>query len=170
MSKGLSKLQRRILNAIADVTVNTYGTDEPTEAKYQAVFHAVADYWWQGTPAMAGEPRYNSAKVSFSRAVASLIRRGLVGGMALAWCGVPGADFVWWQGGGRLRRMNGYPEDRPRLKLLYLTEAGWQAAQTARQRSADPMSLDAPAAAVTNVAGASAVAGNHRIEVDRAAC
>ena len=117
MSKGLSKLQRRILAAIADVTVNTYGTDEPTEAKYQAVFHAVADYWWNGIPAMASEPRYTSAKVSFSRAVASLIRRGLVEGIALAWCCVPGGERMRWQGGG----------DNPRLKMLGLTEAGWNA-------------------------------------------
>ena len=117
MSKGLSKLQRRILAEIADVTVNTYGTNEPTEVKYQTVFHAVADYWWQGIPAMADEARYNSAKVSFSRAVGSLIRRGLVEGIALAWCCVPDGEMMRWQGGG----------DKPRLKMLGLTEAGLQA-------------------------------------------
>jgi hypothetical protein len=121
MSKGLSKLQMRIVDEIANVTVNTYEPDDPTEARYQDVFHAVADYWWRGIPALAGEPRFNSAKVSFSRAVASLIRRGIVEGIALAWCNVPHGEMMRWQGG-----------ENPRLKMLGLTEIGWKVVEDAK--------------------------------------
>jgi hypothetical protein len=120
MCKGLSKLQHRIMAAIANATVNTYDTDEPTEVSYRNVFRAVQGHWYGGVPAIAGEHRYLAAKVAYSRAVTSLIERGLVEGIALGWAAVPTGEVIRWQGGGR--------DDRPRLKMLGLTAAGWAVA------------------------------------------
>jgi hypothetical protein len=56
------------------------------------------------------------------------MERGLVHGMALAWCDVQTGDRRYWQGGGRLERKRGYPNDTPRIVLVGLIDEGWQAA------------------------------------------
>ncbi len=118
MTRGLSKLQRRILGAIATHTCNDYSDpDNITEVKYSTIFRAVVDYWAKGVPLIPGERRYLAARAAYSRAVWALVRRGLLEGVALAWCAVPTGEAIRWQGGD---------PDKPQLKLIGLTDAGWR--------------------------------------------
>ena len=130
MSRGLSKLQRRIVATIANATVNAYRSGDDAAVHYRSVFGACQDHWFAGVPAIAGERRLAVAKAAFSRAVWSLIRRGLVDGIALAWCEISTAEFLRWQGGGPTNRREGYAKGPAFLKMLFLTEAGWAVART----------------------------------------
>lgn len=130
MSRGLSKLQRRIVAAIANATVNAYRSGDDAAVRYQTVFGACQDHWLAGVPAIPGEQRLAVAKAAFSRAVWSLIRRGLVDGIALAWCKISTAEFLRWQGGGPTNRREGVARESAFLKMLFLTEARWVVART----------------------------------------
>lgn len=57
MSRGLSRLQQRILAAIANATVNAYRSGDDAAVRYQAVFGACQDHWFAGVPPMPGERR-----------------------------------------------------------------------------------------------------------------
>jgi len=139
MSRGISSLQKRIIQAIANATVNTYDDDAAwercgglrtnTTTRYSHVFNLVSDHWWEGVPAQPGERRHAVARSGFSRAVWSLVRRGLVNGLALAWAEVPGGDVVRWQGDRLRPDKDGWLDNSPRLKLLGLTRAGWDVAK-----------------------------------------
>jgi len=130
--RGLSALQRRIMAAIANHTVNIvderhYGTGvRKAGATYATVRKESLEPDGVGYGGGAG---YRTAKrVTFSRAVHSLIRRKLVDGLALGWCLVPSMELLQWQGGGRLP--NKLETSIPKIRLLALTAEGWQAAAT----------------------------------------
>jgi hypothetical protein len=118
-ARGLSALQRRIIKAIANHTVNIYadsGKAGGWDASYSTIRRDVTD----------GDPRSGSNRASFSRAVHSLVRRKLVGGLALAWVNVADQAVMGWQGGGK--RQGEYRDTVPKLRLLSLTEEGWRVA------------------------------------------
>ncbi len=138
-ASGLSKLQKLIVRAIADHTVNTYADDymdslQPNNPMRDGCVSCATIAGECYSP----EADWQSQKVSFSRAVRSLIfERDLVEGYALGWIIVtkksPGGDgYPRWQGGGRRARDKQFPvcrDPQPRLKLLGLTELGWQVAE-----------------------------------------
>jgi len=131
--KKLSKLQRHVIAKLANLIVNSFGDDTEAiecgvaDVRYRALFNVCSDWWFKGIPAIDGEPRMRVAQSAFSRAVWSLVDRGIVTGMALAWCDITSMDCIRWHGGGPTRRSSGYAErPRPQIKILTLTDFGWR--------------------------------------------
>jgi hypothetical protein len=136
----LSKLEKQIIREIANRTVNSYDRIWRGQfVRYRTVLAACCASYW-GMPdkesLVVREPGFIKKKVSFSRAVRSLIRKDLVHGLALAWVVVDGKghqDILQWQGGGRQERDEEYPEitdSVPRFKLLSLSDGGWKIAES----------------------------------------
>ena len=144
MGRGLSRQQKEILQILGNRTVNIYEPADELDpfpdgwlahVRYGDVFaerYSIAEYpseyWDESTP---------SQRVSFSRAVKSLMTRGLVEGLALAWLVVganrndcEGGLFWQWEGKGPrvLDHKFGVYDRVPRLKMLGLTETGWKLA------------------------------------------
>ena len=136
--KKLSKLQRHVIAKLANLIVNSFGNDpDATESvvdvRYRALFNECSDWWFKGVPAVGNESRMKSAQSAFSRAVWSLVDRGIVTGVALAWCDITSMDCIRWHGGGPSRHVNGYAEaPRPQIKALTLTQDGWRVYRVAQ--------------------------------------
>lgn len=146
----LSKLQKSILFAIANHTVNSYESDGAHRRgedyiSYRELFYACVDeYWGEGA-------NLKAAKVSFSRALRVLVYdKGLVVALALKWVliakekGRLFEDDTSWQGGGR-RHVSGqfsvggktydHLDDQPRFRMLGLTEEGWRIAHSLAEQT-----------------------------------
>jgi hypothetical protein len=120
----LSKLQKLIIIKLGDVIVNSLD-DGPHDLAYRRLFEECADYWFKGVPPIEGEPRHKAAKQAFSRAAWSLMDRGILDGIAIAWCEISTTQWIGWQGGGPTSYRDGYAGNpRPQIKKLFLTPFG----------------------------------------------
>lgn len=126
----LSTLEKRILLALDNDNVNTYGEylESGEGFKYREVFFKAYDVWPEGGDEY--RKAYKARKAAFSRAVHRLVEeKGLVAGLALAWVWIEkgcSQDLTRWQGGGARKVVRGYRTDTPRFKKLALTEKGWE--------------------------------------------
>jgi hypothetical protein len=148
----LSALQKHIIQAIANNTINTYECDKAglcgcnhdlkeNRIAYAALF-AGCRYWDElplhdsmelhvfGTVS----PALNARKASFSRALHQLVEpKGLVSAWALAWMASDTVsrrfEFMHWQGGGRGKK-DRWNLDTPRYRMLELTDEGWEIARS----------------------------------------
>ena len=142
-----SKLQKHIIKVIANNTVNWYECTGAIEKdlipfhkhswqeqyiNYSELFRKCLTFWnddsenWQQI--------YKARKVSLSRALRSLVKKGLVEALALAWVLITNQhqDLLRWQGRGRRARDKDFPvckDDVPQYKMLGLSEKGWQIAR-----------------------------------------
>lgn len=150
--RRVSANQRAILAAIANNTINTY--DDSCEVThpyhgfvaYSKVRDECRNLWSDGPLRLEWNPKVKTIKASFSRAVRSLIASDLLTGLALAWMIVgkgplDGYEFWQWQGGSRRpdSDLDGGPPLK--LKMLALTEDGWDfVAEARRQRKLERQS------------------------------
>ena len=140
MTPTLSKLEKCILLAIANHTINTleceYSYEHDRGAQFignRDLFRACYDFWPDDTQeqiyTLPGDvPKtVKVRRVSFSRSLHRLKDKNLLGALALAWILLEGRheDLYRWQGGGTPKVRNGYKDDVPRFSMLCLTEAGW---------------------------------------------
>lgn len=136
----LSKLQRRILEELANHTVNNCPGDWSEESlTWRDLYYYCATYWHPEREGVSA-PLYprtrdfwqdgtksKTAKVSFSRALRSLWRKGLVRAISPAWVyvsmegGCESQDILAWIGGGRRADYMGPP---PKFRIIELTDAG----------------------------------------------
>ena len=136
----LSRLQRDIITATAVVIYNSNDREYLDELTHQTVtrtaaYEATRRRHWPIDPQRSWEAQERSHRSSFDRAVATLLKRGYVNGLALAWVSVghdeqgrrQPEDVVDWQGGGRQRiDPSGFRNREPVLKRIGLTDKGWR--------------------------------------------
>ncbi|MCL5252879.1 MAG: hypothetical protein M1351_02165 [Candidatus Thermoplasmatota archaeon] len=146
----ISDFEMFVLREIAKHTVNIFKshgwfvTNDLTEeyeysarhlkemVAYTVVFQSAVFDYWPPDGGKKAERSWRTHKVSFSRAVHRLYRKGLVGGLALAWIRLDKSGIEdyepYWLGGGS-RRKEGAPYNtidiEPRFKMLCLTRKGW---------------------------------------------
>lgn len=117
----LSRLQRRILVEAVALMRNTCDPEDSdfdfTYVPRRAVFEACRPYWPEEVQG-SWRPEERAKRSSFDRALRTLIKKGLLGGLALAWIDpeCPSETRAFWQGG-----------DKPRVQLIHVTRVGLEA-------------------------------------------
>lgn len=92
--------------------------------RYSELFDECQAFWTGQHLDSSWERGLRSRKVQFSRVLQRLLADKLVWGLALAWVNVEDEIVFRWQGGGRTTG----PADMntPRIKMVSLTDAGWE--------------------------------------------
>ena len=152
----LSRLQRNIITATAVAIYNSNGWQYMDEMMHETVtrtaaYEATRQRHWTTDPQRSWEAQERSRRSSFDRAVATLLKRGYVNGLALAWVhisheqGPRYEDIHDWQGGGRKRiDPSGFRDREPVLKRLGLNDKGWRTVDVDGRPLGELLTSDGP--------------------------
>lgn len=136
----LSKLQKRIIQEIANSTINYLECDDYHDNRegfisVSTLFRRCYAYWEPNEAQRIidlhelSSKDLNRCRASFSRSLHTLFDNGLVDAMVLAWCFYDvhhGLEPIQVQGGGRHKIRQ---EEAKRFRLVTLSDQGWAVAR-----------------------------------------